>query len=131
MKLRRQLPAILLAGIMISCTPVETYHNTQRNKLNQLNLGITKQGLLAIMGTGDIQTDVGTIPQPYKVEITRDPIDSVSIEVVYYYTDIKQRDGVISDDELTPFFIKNGKLIGWGWSFFGDLKIEKRQITIR
>jgi hypothetical protein len=112
-------------SISISCVSIKTYQVKPNAKISQLNVGMSKAELLNTMGTGDITTERGIIPQPYKMEITRDPLDGVPVEVIYYYTGIKQIGNQKIENELTPFFVKQNKLIGWGWRFFNDLKVEK------
>jgi hypothetical protein len=51
-------------------------------------------------------------------------------ELLLYYTDIKRRDGAITDDELTPLVILDGKLDGWGWSYWQDI-VQKFEIRMR
>src|ERR1041384_2570468 len=41
-------------------------------------------------------------------------------EVDYYLTYVRQADGVVSDDELTPLIFQDNKLIGKGWEFFNS-----------
>jgi len=71
--------------------------------------------------TENIQGEVTTrlINNPYRTE-TLKGIDGQIYEVLFYYTDIKKADEAITDDELTPILIKDGKLVGWGWSFLNQ-----------
>jgi hypothetical protein len=43
--------------------------------------------------------------------------DGAELEVLYYYTDLKQRDDRITDDELTPLVFRDGKLVGKGHDY--------------
>ena len=52
------------------------------------------------------------------------------LAVDYYYTDIKKADDAVTDDELTPLVMENGRLVGWGWSFL-DQNVERYRIEIR
>ncbi|MBI5574729.1 MAG: DUF3192 domain-containing protein [Elusimicrobia bacterium] len=103
---------------------------TNRERLNKISIGMTKQEVINIMGTKTIIADDSgeVINNPYKTETMRGK-DKI-FEVVYYYTEIKRADGAINDDELTPLVFDEGKLIGWGWSFFEDTT-AKYQIKIR
>ncbi len=38
-----------------------------------------------------------------------------SYEVLFYYTGGADPDGKITNNQLTPVIIENGKLLGWGW----------------
>jgi hypothetical protein len=37
-----------------------------------------------------------------------------TFELLLYYTNKKLADGAITDDELTPLVVMDGKLDGWG-----------------
>jgi hypothetical protein len=49
-------------------------------------------------------------------------IGDKTYEVFYYFTGVKQPDGEITDDELTPFIFEYNRLIGKGWNFLSRLK---------
>ena len=53
------------------------------------------------------------IRSPYRV-VTFES-GGVPYETLFYYSGGMSPDGVISDGQLTPVLIGNGKLIGWGW----------------
>lgn len=48
-----------------------------------------------------------------------------SIEILWYYTDVKSDDGAIQKDELTPIILENNKTIGLGWGFYEDYSKRK------
>ena len=56
--------------------------------------------------------------------------DGKPYEILYYYTDIKQRDDKITDDELTPLVFDGRKLIGWGYPFL-DQKVPLKPVYVR
>jgi hypothetical protein len=56
--------------------------------------------------------------------------DGRTYEVWYYYTDLKQRDDKISDDELTPLVFDEEKLIGWGYPFL-NRKAPPKPVHVR
>lgn len=72
----------------------------------KISLGMSINQVSDVMGT----TTIGDISNPYKVELYTQ--DNQEIKVLYYYTQRKVADGIISDDELTPFIFKNGLLVG-------------------
>ncbi len=43
---------------------------------------------------------------------------------------MKKADGAITDDELTPIVILDGKLDGWGWSYWNNL-VQKYEVRLR
>jgi uncharacterized protein DUF3192 len=47
-------------------------------------------------------------------------VDGVEYEVLFYYTDLRERDDKITDDELTPVVLREGKVAGIGYRFLGE-----------
>lgn len=117
---------------MASCAPrltVDQVRATNRENLKQLSIGMNKSDVLTIMSTETIKTRSNrTINNPYRSEILKGK--DKTLEVLYYYTDLKKADNAITDDELTPLVFDSGKLIGWGWSFLDD-SIQKYEIRIK
>jgi hypothetical protein len=109
-----------------------------RENLNRLSLGMSKEKVLEVMGVESFKTkepfgsgrQSETISNPYRTEILTSKDGQTAFEVLFYYTDDKQRDDAITDDELTPLVIQNGKLVGWGWSFM-DQTVAKYEIRVR
>ncbi|MBU1299143.1 MAG: DUF3192 domain-containing protein [Bacteroidetes bacterium] len=119
---------LVLIVILMGCASFDAITAKNRVQLNQLKIGMTKSEVLSIMGTETINTggEPELVTNPYKIETFRGQ-SGKTYETLFYYTDVKQRDGVISDDELTPIVFEDGNLIGWGNSFFSDIKrIEVR-----
>jgi hypothetical protein len=93
--------------------------------LNSVQEGMTQDQVHDIMGQ---QLAIGyyaqtsdykplTIPNPYKAET----IKGTAYVIEYYVDSIRQPDGVISDNELTPLVFKDGKLVGRGWPLSNSL----------
>ncbi len=61
-----------------------------------------------------------TIPNPQRTEVVKARWKTWEVE--YYFTQVNQPDGIISDDELTPLVFKNGRLAGQGWAFLKTIK---------
>ena len=61
------------------------------------------------------------IPHPWRVETMISKNDETMLEVLFYYTDMKNQDGAIDDGDLTPLVIKDRLLIGWGWSYLKQI----------
>jgi len=138
----KPLYVVLTLLLLVACGPtmgelMEQARMENRQKLVRLSIGMTKAEVLDVMGTktmvlkstADLETEVSRINNPYRVESAKDTL-SQTYEILFYYTDMKKTDGVITDDELTPLVIKDEKLIGWGWTFLGDT-IKRYQIDIR
>jgi hypothetical protein len=124
---------------MQGCAPLsqENTENFRKDNLHNLQMlrpGMTKDLVLATMGTapisrclqstGGICTDYETIDNPYRklyFEAGRS-----RYEVLYYYTDdqrrelknyyqeFKTKESPVGDDQLTPVLLENGKFVGSG-----------------
>jgi len=94
-------------------------------------MGMLKSDVLNIMGTQTItayesaQSDqVIVITNPYRTEIMKNE-KGENLEVLFYYTDEK-RLTQITDNELTPIVLKDGKVEGWGRSYLMDVVYSYR-----
>jgi hypothetical protein len=87
---------------------------------------MSRDEVLSVMPAGSIQTYQNQfghlgggrdmrIPNPYRTAYFQIPTGRV--EVIYYYTDVLRRDGVVTYNELTPLLLENDALVGWGWHF--------------
>lgn len=124
--------SVLVSGCArLDIIKLDAMRSKNRENLSNLSIGMTKVQLTDIMGTQKVVSLVGGISasNPYRTEIVRDDNGQI-YEIIFYYTDVKKRDGAISDDELTPVVIMDEKVIGWGWRFLGD-EITKYRIDIR
>lgn len=125
----RKIPLLLVLIVFLSgCATLDSIRLVNRQRLLQLSIGMSKQDVLKVMGTKTETDGFQSINNPYRSETLRG--ENKTLEVLYYYTDIKKSDGAITDDELTPLVFDDGKLIGWGWSFFEDTA-KKYEIRIR
>lgn len=119
----------LLASVFISgCASLSQIRAENRQKLTGLSVGISKQEILGIMGTKTVEAEGTVITNPYRTEMYRS--NGHSFELLLYYTDIQKSDGAITDDELTPLVLMDGKLDGWGWSYWNNV-IKKYEIRFR
>jgi len=128
---------------LFGCATVDNISNLRlqnRQRLMQLEVGMTKKEVMEVMGEGTAENKVwqgafyggwATVDQannPYRSE-TLQGKDKVFL-VWYYYTDVKNRDGAVTDDELTPVVFDKGKVIGWGWGFL-EKNVQKYEIRVR
>lgn len=97
--------------------------------LKKLAVGLNKNVAMELMGTEPSKGVFMWIDNPYRTE-TLTGKDGKTYEVLYYYTDLKQRDDKITDDELTPLVFEDGKLIGWGYPFL-DQKAPPKPVYTR
>ena len=133
MKLASILPLAISLLLTAGCATMETVRAENRANLNRLQLGMTKEEVLAVMGTKTVTTYRDgvrgeQITNPYRTEVHR--AAGHVFEILFYYTDIKANDGAITDDELTPIVLKDGRLDGWGWSYWNDI-VRTYEIRVR
>jgi len=114
-EVRRLIAGLFVMVIVVGCssTAQEIRFNNREN-LSLLELGMSKRGVLDIMGTEAFLTDVA-INNPYRTEsFTAE--NGTLVEILFYYTDVKQDDNATTDDELMPIVLEDDALIGWGWT---------------
>ncbi|MCU0651813.1 MAG: DUF3192 domain-containing protein [Candidatus Omnitrophica bacterium] len=88
--------------------------------LNSLSLGMPRAEVLKIMGTEPVMSEGQSVDNPYRTDIFKGA--NKTYEILYYVSDVKINDGSISDNELTPVVLLDGKLVGWGWDFVQTLR---------
>lgn len=119
--------AALMALAFVGCAtdPFTTYAQVNRARLNDLSIGMSKSEVIQTMGSEVFNLGRRSIPStisnPFKTEAFLGN-SGESFEVIFYYSGTKSRDSVITDDELVPIVLKNGKVVGWGNQFFSDVK---------
>jgi len=101
---------ILILFISINCW--QAIQGRNRKNLMKLELGMTKNKVVQVMGTPSLN-------EAYKTR------DEGELAILFYYTNRKWANGNITKDECIPIVFKNGKLIGWGDEFYQNiLKVE-------
>ena len=128
--MKKTLLILLINLILVGCGVSSDYVRTQnKNNLNKISLNMSKSKVLDIMGTENFKQSDGTnITNPFRSETFNE--NNKTYEVLFYYTDFKKSDGVITDDELTPIVFFDGKVVGYGWLYLKDT-IKRYQIDIR
>ncbi len=131
---RRGYAFILVAVVAGACASgFETVQSENRAKLYLLERGQTREQVLEEMGTEPQEYNKGVLSSG----VVQNPYDSEThiaggekIEVFYYATHIKNSDGVITSDELTPLVLVDDVLVGWGWKYLAafteqyDLRLD-------
>jgi hypothetical protein len=101
-----------------SCTSPSEYPwgiQKTRGNLNNLEVGMTKDQVIAVMG------------RPHTREVFPDETGH-SVEVLIYITEYTDA-GSIPDSDKTPICLRDGKVTGWGRNFYD--RTQKHDITIR
>ncbi len=125
--MKRIIILLVCLGLVSGCAfNLDRIRANNRTNLSRLSLGMSKLQVVNLMGDKTILGDDGTIiNNPYRSEILQGK-DKI-LEVLYYYTEKKAADNIITLDELTPIAFDNEKLIGWGWNFL-KANMEKFEI---
>ena len=107
-----------MALALAACTsfyvdPADSFRESNKANLQKLSVGMEKSIAMEVMGTEPSRGVFMWIDNPYRSEDVTAK-DGKRYEILYYYTDMKQRDDKITDDELTPLVFRDGKLVAWG-----------------
>lgn len=121
-----------------SLSDVRSYNQAN---LMKVQLGFDKEKVLDAMGgIQNIQTwyprnpytwakpKYLVISNPYSRDLKRGK-DSSNIEILWYYTDVKNADEAINKEELTPIIFEKNVVVGLGWGFYTEYA-KKQEITI-
>lgn len=122
---------LILAGCVVTTRP--SAH--QLTNVSDISMGSSKQEVERVMGaevvvgyersdnTGGTFVPI-TVKNPTRIEYVEGA--GKKYEVEYYFTQIKQADGNITDDELTPMVFDHDRLVGKNWEFLNDIKKYSR-----
>jgi hypothetical protein len=125
---------IVLAAALAGCStlmldPLEQLRDANKQNIAKLSVGHTRLEVESIMGNARAG---GGLPELVFGRVqylqARNPmreerlvgVDGVEYEVLFYYTDLRERDDKITDDELTPVGLREGKVAGVGDRFLGE-----------
>jgi hypothetical protein len=128
------VPRLVLAcALLTGCStlmvdPLEQLRDANKQNIAKLSVGHTRLEVESIMGAGRAG---GGLPEVVFGRVqylqARNPMreerlvgtDGVEYELLFYYTDLRERDDKITDDELTPVALRAGKVAGIGYGFLG------------
>lgn len=124
----------LLAGCStLFMDPLEQLREANKRNLQRVAVGNTRFEVEAIMGTeraggglpevafGRVQYLAAKNPMREDIVPGRDGAD---YQVLFYYTDVRAKDDKITDDELTPVVLRDGKVVGVGHAFLASFRKE-------
>jgi len=84
---------------------------------------MAKTDVLKLMGTQVVKAGpsfegVKLINNPFRTETLLSGDGSKTLEVLFFYTyEDQESDITITNGDLTPLVVEEGKLKGWGWIF--------------
>ena len=114
---------LIVSFLSQGCSSHGSLRDENRANLMRLEIGMSKEQLLITMGDKTATAIDGKVSNPYKREIIQAK-DGTSYDVIYYYTEFYVP-GATIDSCLTPIVLKDGKILGWGWSFLEDSDLKK------
>ncbi len=112
----------------VSGPPVST--GTELVNIHSVQLGMSPEEVAKAIGPGltigyeKKDPQQGFTPLVMKQPLRQEKLQGPSGEwdIQYYYTQLKKSDGIITDDELTPFVFQDGHLVGQGWTYLNHVK---------
>ncbi|MDP8212832.1 MAG: DUF3192 domain-containing protein [Candidatus Zapsychrus exili] len=105
--------------------------STEFTHIAQIKNGMSKETVFDIMGSKVVigykesETFENTfepivVTNPHRSEVLKGK--NKVYDVVYYFTSVKNSDGKVSDDELTPLVFQGDRFVGKGWKYLSKLK---------
>jgi hypothetical protein len=132
----RFLCLLLCSTTLTACStlfmdPLAQFRAANKRNLERVAVGHTRFEVESIMGKdqaggGLPEVALGRVQylrakNPMREENVRGD-DGLNYDVLFYYTDLRTRDDKITDDELTPVVLTNGKVVGIGYPFLDSLR---------
>ena len=100
---------VLALGALAACADA---------RIQKLSTGISRDSLLRILAAEGAGAD--SLPHVYRAE--RYLIKGQMLEVFFYTkTDAKTGRDSVPEKKLTPIVLRDGKVGGWGWTYFDSL----------
>lgn len=87
--------------------------SSNQGRLVNVSLGMSKEQVVATMGSEKAQTNDGVVHNPWTVEGFTDP-SGARHEVLYYVTRPNQPFTPVRKSLTTPIVLTDGKVVGWG-----------------
>lgn len=118
---RRSVARIAAQALVVLCSvasasacanSIQHLMNQNNANMRTLHVGMSEDEVISAMGPSP---DRDT-PNPYRSEMY--PAGGAVFKVLFFYTNRQSADGIIDNDELTPVVLKDGRLDGWGWSYW-------------
>ena len=123
MKLKNFLIIFFLFFLAYGCNTSSPYKLTIDDYMtaaSQIKLGMAKPQVISILEPSQSRLKNTDIKHPDMYNK-----DGVFIEIVYFRSGW-QKDGIITDEEFTPYLFHDGKLVSVGWALLGGPKSHAR-----
>ena len=119
MKLKKLLYIPLFIFFTIGCTASSVYKLTIDEYMlaaPKIKLGMTKDEVVKILSPSQSRLENTEIKHPDMYNEK-----DVFVEIIYFRSGW-QKDGIITDEEFTPYLFHDGKLVSVGWAKLGGAK---------
>jgi hypothetical protein len=118
MKIKILMPILMVLLISGCFSNIDSSINNYRDVRYKISIGDNKAQVISLLGSAQEDLD-------YRYQKDSDQyidIDDIATEI-YYARSGWQKDGLITDNEFTPYVFKNDKLVSIGWEAIGGQKI--------
>lgn len=117
---------VAAAALLVGCaSTISEFAHQNRGNLLKLSIGMSKNQVVEIMGSGSAVTPDGPVSNPFKVEAFQDR-GGATYEIYYYVTEPNRRFQPLRIRQATPLVFKDGILAGWGNDFFQRTRMQLR-----
>lgn len=111
---------LLLIPVLTACqSPTGEAINYYQMSADQVQIGDSKEKVLSILSPA---YDMVPASERKRPEIYRN--EEGDLVEIYFFRSSVQQDGILTDDEFTPYVFENGELVAIGWSYLGGPKTQ-------
>ena len=118
--------------------PLEQFRVDNKKNLGKVAVGMTRMEVESVMGNaraggGLPEVAFGRVQylaarNPMRIEDVM-ANDGTAYQVLFYYTDVRTLDDKVTDEELTPVVLRDGKVAGIGYGYLGIRAPKYAQFT--
>ena len=118
--------ALLVAAVSLSACGKD---QVGAKRLKPVIAGISKDSVLAIMGTGPLTaTYSDTLRLDHGFRVEKFLIDAKMYEVLYYREEPGNVTEPVEQYTETPVVLTDGKVLGWGWKYYVETAMEELKL---
>lgn len=119
MKMIKGVSFVLILAVMGCQSPTREAIENYRMSTDQIAIGDSKEKVLSILAPTQETLSASQLKTP---EVYRN--EQGDLIEIYFFRSSIQDDGILTDDEFTPYVFKNGELIAIGWAYLGGPKTQ-------